>query len=365
MLSILFYNIHGSEQELELEKKTKPHGSSSRYNGVYIRNTKHDSFFEASFLAFRLGNKYTLQTDAALAYDSAIRARGLKEHYRKINFDTQEDYLQAREEEMKNRGISICLEETLVGLISTVKAFKDQLVSKQEKPKKKPFVSKVVEAAEEEPKQEKPEPSRVSPRRKTRVSDKLSSLFSCHDDEKVGLKNKSSGLSSTYNGLKKSSTVVHGNRVTIFHSEIPDIHLASFILESDAALAYDAAVRAQELEDHYEKINFATEKLYMDARTKELKNRDIPHVDLEGTLDLIIPAVRAFQKQLASKQEEPESSPRGDTTSVSTFLHCHIHIYILPTRKAHNMCLLSIPVKPPYFSAERDWRCHTDQSRRH
>jgi len=318
MLSTLFYNIHGSEQELELEKKTKPHGSSSRYNGVYIRNTKHDSFFEASFLAFRLGNKFALQSDAALAYDSAIRARELKEHYRKINFDTQEDYLQAREKEMKNRGINIDLEETLVHLISTVKAFKDQLVlSKQEKPKKKPFVSKVVEAAEEEPKQEKPGPSRVSPRRKTRVSDKLSSLFSCHDDEKVGLKNKSGGSSSAYNGLKKSSTIVKGNRVTIFHSEILSFHLASFILESDSALAYDAAIRAQALKDHYKKINFVTETDYLDARTKELKNRDIPHVDLEGTLDLIIPAVKAFQEQLASNEEKPAPSPREDATSVS------------------------------------------------
>jgi hypothetical protein len=62
MLSILFYNIHGSEQELELEKKTKPLGSSSRYNGVCIRNVKSCSSFEASFLAFRLGNKYILET---------------------------------------------------------------------------------------------------------------------------------------------------------------------------------------------------------------------------------------------------------------------------------------------------------------
>jgi len=347
MLSILFYNVHGSEQELELEKKTKPHGSSSRYNGVYIRNTKHDSFFEASFLAFRLGNKFALQSDAALAYDSAIRARELKEHYRKINFDTKEDYLEAREKEMKNRGISIDLEETLVCSISTVKAFKDQLVSKQEKPKKKPFVSKVVEKAEEEPKQ-KPEPSRVSPRRKTRVSNKLSSLFSCHDDEKVGLTNKSSGSSSAYNGLKKSSTIVKGNRVTIFHSEILSFRLASFILESDAALAYDSAIRAQALKDHYNKINFATEKDYLGVRTKELKNRDIPHVDLERTLDSIIPAIRIFQEQLASKQEEqPESNPRGHTSSVS-FCTIISHIYIFSIRKAYIICLI-------FYSSERNW----------
>ena len=86
-------------------------------------------------LFFRLHNcDNTHLPDAALAYDSAIRARELKEHYRKINFDTQEDYLEAREIEMKNRGNSVDLEETLVHLINSVKAFREQLASKQEKP---------------------------------------------------------------------------------------------------------------------------------------------------------------------------------------------------------------------------------------
>lgn len=180
--------------------------------------------------------------------------------------------------------------------------------SKQKKQKLENSASVVVDSV--------PKPSRrVSLRRKTGVSDKLSTLIYCHDDEKLGLKNiKSSGSSSSYNGLKKGSTIMKGNRVTIFYSEILSFYLGPFVLESAAALAYDSVIRARALKEHYNKINFNTKEDYLEAREKEMKNRDIPHVDLERILDLIISAV-----EKATKQEEPESSPFEDTTSVSTF----------------------------------------------
>ena len=84
----------------------------------------------------------------------------------------------------------------------------------------------------------------------------------------------------------------------------------------DAALVYDAAVRAQALTKHYEKINFATEKDYLEARTKELQNRD-KGTDIGLTLGIMINAVKAFREQLAPKQEKPLariSSLSEDTT---------------------------------------------------
>ena len=77
-----------------------------------MKRFKQEEVFETQFSNYRLG-VYSLETDAALAYDSAIRARGLEKHYEKINFDTKEDYLQAREEEMEEQSLEVDLEMVL------------------------------------------------------------------------------------------------------------------------------------------------------------------------------------------------------------------------------------------------------------
>lgn len=85
---------------------------------------KQEEVFESVFSSYRLG-VYSLETDAALVYDSAIRARG-KWHYEKINFDTKEDYLQAREKEMKEQSLEVDLEEVLsfIADVMVAKGFK-------------------------------------------------------------------------------------------------------------------------------------------------------------------------------------------------------------------------------------------------
>ena len=103
-------------------------------------------------------------------------------------------------------------------------------------------------------KQDEQEPSpHVTPKRETEVSDKLKTLFyNCYGIEEVELKNtKSRKATSIYNG-------VYRERHTVFDSKFLDIRLGRFILETDAALVDVAAVRAQSLKEHYEKINFAT-----------------------------------------------------------------------------------------------------------
>lgn len=101
-------------------KKSPSSKGLSRYNGVSKTKRKNrDSKFEAKFTKYRLGS-YVLEVDAALAYDGAIRARRLKEHYVKINFAVEQDYMSARERELKARGITVDLDETLAS-ISKVK----------------------------------------------------------------------------------------------------------------------------------------------------------------------------------------------------------------------------------------------------
>ena len=147
---------------------------------------------------------------------------------------------------------------------------------------------------------------RVTQKRETEVSDKLKTLFSnYHSIEKVELKNtKSPMTTSIYNGVYRDFS---NKRSTVFDSKFLDIRLGRFILETDAALVYDSAVRAQALKEHYEKINFATEQDYLEARTKELKNRD-KGTDLGLTLSIVINSVKAFREQLASKQEKREDT---------------------------------------------------------
>ena len=243
LLDELFYNIHGSEKESEMEKKnTKPLSSTSSYNGVYRVTSKT---FEARFVNTRLG-RYTLQSDSALAYDSAVRARGLEEHYNKINFDTKEDYLEAREKEMEEQSVEVDLEETLSYMSS--------------------YVSKLVEVAE---------------------SELLSRLFHNYHGSQRGLvltKNiKSLKATSQYNGVYTKKAKSKSNQESLVTSQFGNNRLGYYPLEVDAALAYDAAIRARRSEKYYTKINFATEKSYLKAREKELKTQGVT-VDLRGTL---------------------------------------------------------------------------------
>lgn len=275
MLDELFYNIHGSEQELELEK-ADVRGSTSSYHGVYMRNIK--STFEAAFLTFRLGN-YTLQSDAALAYDSALRARGLEEHYNKINFDTKEDYLQAREKEMEEQSVEVDLEETLSYISS--------------------YVSKLVEVAE---------------------SELLSRLFHNYHGSQKGLvltKNiKSLKATSQYNGVFAKKAKSKSNHGSSFKASFLKYRLGSYYLETDAALAYDAAIRAKRSEKYYTKINFATEKSYLKAREKELTARDI-NIDLREILVYMTDRTSVVEEEASEEKEVEEVEEDGVTSLLS------------------------------------------------
>jgi len=271
LLDDLFYNIHGSEGELELEK-AEVRGSTSSYHGVYMRNIK--STFEAAFLTFRLGN-YTLQSDAALAYDSAVRARGLEDHYNKINFDTKEEYLEAREKEMEEQSVEVDLEETLSFMSS--------------------YVSKLVEVAE---------------------SELLGRLFHNYHGSEKGLvltKNiKSLKATSQYNGVFAKKAKSKSNHESLFKASFLKYRLGSYHLEVDAALAYDAAIRARSSKKYYTKINFATEKSYLKAREKE-SNREILVYMTDRT---------SVVEQEVSEEKEVEEVEEDGVTSLLSDLFC-------------------------------------------
>ena len=106
--------------------KVKPRSAhSSRYNGV--SKIAKVGKFSSHFSNYSLG-RYVLETDAALAYDSIIRASGRKNHYAKINFATAQEYTDAREREMKIRGLAtIGLADTLSLVTSKVNQIKARM----------------------------------------------------------------------------------------------------------------------------------------------------------------------------------------------------------------------------------------------
>ena len=89
---------------------------------------------------------------------------------------------------------------------------------------------------------------------------------------------------SRYNGVSKSKS--KSARKNGFEAKFLKHWLGSYVLEVDAALAYDGAVRGLRAKEHFSKINFKTEKCYRDARKKELAARGLT-VDLEETLAFI------------------------------------------------------------------------------
>ena len=90
---------------------------STGYNGV--TRTKSGKY-EARFSSCRVGC-YVLAVDAALAYDAFLRSTGRKKHFLKINFKAEQDYMDARKNELKARGGgSVDLEKTLGYITSKV-----------------------------------------------------------------------------------------------------------------------------------------------------------------------------------------------------------------------------------------------------
>jgi len=121
-----------STKKMHLKKhKTHKFGrGSSRFNGVSLKVGKKDPSrtkkYEAKFAQWRLGS-YFLEADAALAYDSCVRKSGLTNHFNKINFDSEEEYMQSREAEVKEREFEkdvVDLEKTLAHITAKVKAVK-------------------------------------------------------------------------------------------------------------------------------------------------------------------------------------------------------------------------------------------------
>ena len=95
--------------------------ASSQYNGVSkTKSKKHGGKgYEARFSKYRVGS-YILEVDAALAYDGLVRASGWKDHYLKINFAAEQDYIDAREKELEARALDVELEETLAYITAKV-----------------------------------------------------------------------------------------------------------------------------------------------------------------------------------------------------------------------------------------------------
>ena len=75
---------------------------------------------------------------------------------------------------------------------------------------------------------------------------------------------------------------------SLFRAKFSAIHLGKYLLSADAALAYDAYLRASKKTGHFAKINFKTKEEYKAARNRELKGMDREEgADSVETLNII------------------------------------------------------------------------------
>ena len=258
MLQNLFHNNSEGNTTKKKRKTRKKKGRfTSRYHGV--SKGKNGSFI-AQCSAYYLG-LYEVESDAALAYDSLVRVRGVEDQFEKINFDTQEDYLHAREKELENGDINNGDLEEALGQVSS-------------------FVSKVVEEASEEL-----DVLVAKEVEADEVTSLLSGLFHGNGDEsqkKTSKKKKKVTSNTPYHGV----CMKRFKQEEVFESNFCIYRLGVYSLAADAALVYDSAIRARGLERHYEKINFDTKEDYLQAREKEMKEQSF-EVDLEQVLSFI------------------------------------------------------------------------------
>ena len=103
--------------KIDTEKKKRRPKASSGYFGVYKRRAK----YETRFSQYRIGT-YILKSDAAYAYDYAMKVLGVENGtHSQLNFATNDEYLQAREIELKERvELSVDLDDVLSFVVTKV-----------------------------------------------------------------------------------------------------------------------------------------------------------------------------------------------------------------------------------------------------
>ena len=166
--------------------------------------------------------KYQLHSDAALAYDKA--ARILKGPNWKVNFASEQGYRSLREIELNATGIDVNLQETLLTIKSNVNA--------------------------------------------------VASTVGVYAYNAPNMPN------ALLESLKGVSLQIHGTyRARILHDD-KEHNLGTFELQTDAALAYDKAVRS--LKGSEWETNFTTEQDYQTLRAFELNVVDLD-MDMEDS----------------------------------------------------------------------------------
>jgi len=196
---------------------------------------------------------YELATDAALAWDQAVRL--LKRHNGLINFATGEEYKKLRAKELIENGLDVDLEITLAKIESSVTAIASKQNISIDKTVEYTAYSKGIR----------------SKRQKKRYQDSL-----------VGTRKR---------GTKYQSEIGHRSK---------SYFLGTYKLQSDAALAHDVAARAMKGPQWGGKFNFATAQAHRTSRATELKMTGL-NVNLKETLT----AISAKVKEIASSIEAP------------------------------------------------------------
>ena len=261
----------------------------TKYKGVLFdkRDSKYRVTINSADTTYHLGS-YHLKTDGAFVFDLAQKI--IKGPSSMLNFQSEIDYLTARNRELIERGIYVnddvpCLERDV-----EVKRILTQISLKQAGHDREPGKVTVKGATEDE---------RSISNRSFNITNK--------DVSKNSDRNKADQSISRSTGYKGVSRDCQGKYRAVVYNKGKQYFMGGYLLEADASLAYD---KGNEVFVHGPRtINFYTFDEYLKARNDELKSlRDQDEVSSVADIEIQI-------NQRIIELQQPKAKPtfRGIT----------------------------------------------------
>lgn len=248
--------------------------SSSYYRGTKLQDSKYRVYIFDKKKEHNLG-RYMLESDAAYAYDEA--AKLVKGSSWKRNFESKDVYIEARANEIKVRGIRESDTDSCDAIDLRIKARMQTVF---------PELVKNTEGQEYGEEQgihimenildynETTRSTDISKKRKASTKMDSNAIATNEQQSSHRLSSRKRKISSYYKGTKLQDSKY---RVAIFHNK-KEYNLGRYMLESDAAHAYDEAAKL--LKGSSWKRNFQSRNAYLETRANEIKQRGIDEEEL-------------------------------------------------------------------------------------
>jgi len=265
--------------------------SSSYYKGTKLQDSKYRVYIFDKKKEYNLG-RYMLESDAAHAYDEA--AKLVKSSAWKLNFESIDEYIEARANEINIRDIDESDVDSCDAIDKQIKARMETVFPElvNNTGGQKPGEEQGIYMENTLDYNEMTSPTDISKKRKASTNEDSSAVASSKQTSH-GLSNRKRKTSS-YKGTKLQDSKY---RAYIFDKK-KEYNLGRYMLESDAAHVYDEAAKL--LKAPSWRRNFKSRNAYLKARANEIKQREIDEEEFLSS-DAIGMQIKAQLKNLFPK----------------------------------------------------------------